>query len=334
MRLVLGLDEAGYGPNMGPLVIAVSAWAIESDLDVFRGLAPLAPEFQAAPWSPRSHFVPLGDSKKIYQPGKGLSGLSFAIRFFETILDGNSSSKRSCFELEHLALEDIDRVESRPWYDRSYQVSQQPMEDVVFDSACLSARTKLAKLGVRLLDFRLRLLDEAYFNESVSRLGNKSDVLGQMSLNLAWQVLRDSVCLDSFESIEVYCDRQGGRKRYAALLAHTFESSHPQSPVPFIRATKEASDISTYSMDYSGTHVTISFQVEGDSLFPPAACSMVAKWARESLMERLNRYWQSVVGKSLKPTAGYAVDAARFAKDIEPWVTKLSLEKNLWWRQR
>jgi ribonuclease HII len=87
-------------------------------------------------------------------------------------------------------------------------------------------------------------------------------------------------------------------------------------------------------MRHAGIATSIRFQVHGDSLFPPAAASMVAKWARESLMERFNGYWREVVGPGLKPTAGYAVDAARFTRDIEPWITKLAIEKNQWWRQK
>ena len=30
---ILGTDEAGYGPNLGPLVISVSVWTAERDLD-------------------------------------------------------------------------------------------------------------------------------------------------------------------------------------------------------------------------------------------------------------------------------------------------------------
>ena len=107
MRLVLGVDEAGYGPNLGPLVVAVSAWAVDSRLEVLDGLEPFAPEFQAASWTPRSAFVPFGDSKKIYQSGKGLAGLNFALRFFESILEGKPSEKSPWLELGRFAQEDI-----------------------------------------------------------------------------------------------------------------------------------------------------------------------------------------------------------------------------------
>ena len=31
MGLVIGMDEAGYGPNLGPLVISVTAWDVPGD---------------------------------------------------------------------------------------------------------------------------------------------------------------------------------------------------------------------------------------------------------------------------------------------------------------
>ena len=337
MRLVLGVDEAGYGPNLGPLVVAVSAWAVDSRLEVLDGLEPFAPEFQAASWTPRSAFVPFGDSKKIYQSGKGLAGLNFALRFFESIFEGKPPQKRPWFELGQLAQEDLSRVESHPWYRCKNPVKglgRANQVDENSEASCRFAREKLLKLGVRLIGFRLRVLDEAYFNECVDRLGNKSDVLGHISLELAWKVLGECMDFHSFKGIEIYCDRQGGRKKYAGLISQTYERSHRESQVPFCSVVGESSKTSLYSMRHAGIATSIRFQVHGDSLFPPAAASMVAKWARESLMERFNGYWREVVGPGLKPTAGYAVDAARFARDIEPWITKLAIEKNQWWRRK
>ena len=337
MRLVLGVDEAGYGPNLGPLVVAVSAWAVDSRLEVLDGLEPFAPEFQAASWTPRSAFVPFGDSKKIYQSGKGLAGLNFALRFFESIFEGKPSEKRPWFELGRLAQEDLSRVESHPWYrckNPAKGLGRASQFDENSEASCRFAREKLLKLGVRLIGFRLRVLDEAYFNECVDRLGNKSDVLGHISLELAWKVLGECMDFHSFKGIEIYCDRQGGRKKYAGLLSQTYERSHRESQVPFCSVVGESPKTSLYSMRHAGIATSIRFQVHGDSLFPPAAASMVAKWARESLMERFNGYWREVVGPGLKPTAGYAVDAARFARDIEPWITKLAIEKNQWWRRK
>jgi hypothetical protein len=337
MRLVLGVDEAGYGPNLGPLVVAVSAWAVDSRLEVLDGLEPFAPEFQAASWTSRSAFVPFGDSKKIYQSGKGLAGLNFALRFFESIFEGKPSEKRPWFELGRLAQEDLSRVESHPWYrckNPAKGLGRASQFDENSEASCRFAREKLLKLGVRLIGFRLRVLDEAYFNECVDRLGNKSDVLGHISLELAWNVLGECMDFHSFKGIEIYCDRQGGRKKYAGLLSQTYERSHRESQVPFCSVVGESPKTSVYSMRHAGIATSIRFQVHGDSLFPPAAASMVAKWARESLMERFNGYWREVVGPGLKPTAGYAVDAARFARDIEPWITKLAIEKNQWWRRK
>ena len=337
MRLVLGVDEAGYGPNLGPLVVAVSAWAVDSRLEVLDGLEPFAPEFQAASWTPRSAFVPFGDSKKIYQSGKGLAGLNFALRFFESIFEGKPPQKRPWFELGQLAQEDLSRVESHPWYrckNPAKGLGRASQFDENSEASCRFAREKLLKLGVRLIGFRLRVLDEAYFNECVDRLGNKSDVLGHISLELAWKVLGECMDFHSFKGIEIYCDRQGGRKKYAGLISQTYERSHQESQVPFCSVVGESPKTSLYSMSHAGIATSIRFQVHGDSLFPPAAASMVAKWARESLMERFNGYWREVVGPGLKPTAGYAVDAARFARDIEPWITKLAIEKNQWWRRK
>ncbi|MEI7781546.1 MAG: hypothetical protein WCJ18_06425, partial [Planctomycetota bacterium] len=73
MTIVIGTDEAGYGPNLGPLVVAATAWRIEA--------APAAAEEAVAGIASRvantvAAAGPLwGDSKQIYRSGSGFAAL-------------------------------------------------------------------------------------------------------------------------------------------------------------------------------------------------------------------------------------------------------------------
>jgi hypothetical protein len=49
-------------------------------------------------------------------------------------------------------------------------------------------------------------------------------------------------------------------------------------------------------------------------------------------MQRLNAFWQSYL-PDIKPTAGYPVDAKRFAKDIEKQAEEFHMDRSLWWRK-
>jgi len=55
--IILGTDEAGYGPNLGPLVVSLTAWHADSD-----GLAPLFEPLKKG-------GILIGDSKKLYHGG-------------------------------------------------------------------------------------------------------------------------------------------------------------------------------------------------------------------------------------------------------------------------
>ena len=56
-RILLGTDEAGYGPNLGPLVVSLTAWEADSENLSFL-LEPLKKE-----------GLLIGDSKKLYHGG-------------------------------------------------------------------------------------------------------------------------------------------------------------------------------------------------------------------------------------------------------------------------
>ncbi|MCA9117788.1 MAG: hypothetical protein KDA79_22110, partial [Planctomycetaceae bacterium] len=74
MGLITGMDEAGYGPNLGPLVVAVTVWEVPGDphdADLWEAFAPAVCR-QAEPASGRVHIA---DSKEVHQASKGLSAL-------------------------------------------------------------------------------------------------------------------------------------------------------------------------------------------------------------------------------------------------------------------
>ena len=89
----------------------------------------------------------------------------------------------------------------------------------------------------------------------------------------------------------------------------------------------ETETISRYRLELDGSFITISFIVEAESAhLPVALASMTAKYVRELLMLRFNRYFQSLMPE-LKPTAGYYGDGRRYLNDIEPLIDRLGIDR-------
>ena len=74
MGYLIGTDEAGYGPNLGPLVISATVWEAPEGVggeDLFGRLGHLiAPGANGV--SAGGPCVAIADSKRLYAPGKGL----------------------------------------------------------------------------------------------------------------------------------------------------------------------------------------------------------------------------------------------------------------------
>ena len=87
MGFLIGVDEAGYGPNLGPLVVAATAWRVgnpkqeagdrrqpsgserNGHLDLYDVLKDVVAR------QPADGLLAIADSKALYQPGKGLGQL-------------------------------------------------------------------------------------------------------------------------------------------------------------------------------------------------------------------------------------------------------------------
>ncbi len=119
----------------------------------------------------------------------------------------------------------------------------------------------------------------------------------------------------------VIVDRQGGRTHYREDLQLAF-------PTAQIRIVAESEGLSRYRLRRDDTEVTITFAREAETgHLPVALASMLAKYVRELLMLRLNRFFRAHLPE-LKPTAGYVEDARRYLQDIEPVIRKLDLSRD------
>ncbi len=211
MAWMIGIDEAGYGPNLGPLVVAASVWRVEKRSEVGgRGsrdekaeggrrkvewgggvLAPTAKSVAPAVdlYSrlsevvspvPDGERIAIADSKMLYKPGGGLQRLEHGVLTAFRLLRKPVARWSDVFS---------DSTRSLPWYenfDCALPIDAEPAKiaDLAerFSVAC-------AATDVHLTDVRARVVFPREFNDLTEHHGTKGAALSHISIGLLKNVL-------------------------------------------------------------------------------------------------------------------------------------------------
>ncbi len=320
MAVVAGIDEAGFGPMLGPLVVSGVAIEVPDDA-IDRCL------WKALGRSCTSHRrrgdrrLLIADSKVVYRPRGDFSPLERSVL---VTLRAWGRGPRSWRELVRLlAPETLPSLDGCPWYaGRDLALPVSPMVGDLGTQAN-AFRRDAEESGVRMRGVYCEPLTAGTFNRLVRNTRNKSVVL----LGLVWRVI-DRILRDApGQRVRIYVDRLGGRTHYADALRTAWQPR-------VLDVLEETPQRSTYRLTIPKQSWEVSFVTDGDARhFPVALASLYSKYLRELSMRVMNAYWGERV-PGLRPTAGYVTDARRWLRDVEPWLARFSIPRDLLVRLR
>lgn len=314
-----GVDEAGYGPMLGPLCVGVSVFRVNEwspgapAPDLWRALAPIV--CKEASEARRPDRIAINDSKRLKgSQGPGdVRALAHLERAVLCVLA--CAGERADTDEVLLRAMGVD-LGVAPWYAG-------PPNPLPFNAeagACAvlanSLHAAMHRAGVECLALRVHALHEGAFNDQCDAQGSKASVnfaLVARALQGVWKRWGATDESDDEGGVRIVVDRQGGRAAYGAALRRAF----PGASIETLEETHRASRyrVRGDAADGRPRTATILFQPEAESShLPVALASMAAKLAREVAMLRFNRHW--VERKpGLAPTAGYVTDARRWLRD-------------------
>lgn len=311
-----GIDEAGYGPLLGPLCIGMSVLSVE-----------VWGEGQPAPdlWDVLSRGVcrkPSDPKRRVaVDDSKNLKLANSVVTKHPLVhLErGVGAFLNSIAALPTTDLELFDRLGAalppEPWYAGSAAAFPAGLTagEVAIASSVL--RGVLENAGVQVLELSCRVLGEGTFNEVVEAAGTKAAATEAALVKHLWNVWEQwGVCGRGGGGVRVVCDRQGGRADYVPMLSRAF-------PGVRVAETHHSDTQSRYELTGAGAdgrprHMHVLFLVESERQhLPVALASMTAKLVRETMMARFNRWWCARMPE-LKPTAGYRGDGQRWLAEL------------------
>lgn len=357
---LIGTDEAGYGPNLGPLVISATVWRVPEGVrgdDLYSVLGSCVARSPQRVGQSGSAAVAIGDSKALYQPTAGLRHLERGVLAALAVLRRRPTTWREAWHSlargEWRGVRGEQRVASGelrleigesspgrltpipspltphpsplstlPWYADYDAPIPLDADPADAESAALILSDGLAAAGVELLGLCSRPVFADEFNRLVDRCGSKGTALSQATLELVGALVEP---LDE-GPIWIVCDKHGGRNRYGRLLSERF-------PERLIEIHGESRQRSVYRFGPQERRIEIRFQTKAESHLPAALASMASKYLRELAMWALNEFWCRRV-EGLRPTAGYPHDAKRFKAQIAAVQAELGIDDRLLWRTR
>lgn len=309
VKILAGVDEAGLGPILGPLVVGGAALSGPEGADPWTALRPLVARERK-----EKGKVRVADSKKVHQGPHGLRALEETALAFWACRHGDLPATLG----EWLGQLGVDRAALArcPWYEDL----SQPLVHVADDGFVRLHGERIARglreHGIAMLDLTARPVDVEEWNALIAATDNKS----KAHFHAYGEVL--ARLLDAVPAGvdgHVVADRCGGRMHYGTDLRRL-------RPGARVEVVREEPAVSSYRVHRDGGSTTaVTFAERGeDRAFPTALASCLAKYVRERMVGCLNAWFQARV-PGLQPTAGYYVDGHRWLEDLAPHLPALAV---------
>ena len=317
MGILIGTDEAGYGPNLGPLTLGITLWEVPNvTVDLYHA-------FESVVSSKRVRgTLMVADSKDVYHSGQSIETLEETVlAFLSTLHQGLPERFQNL--ADWLGLDLSGRGECYG------SLAEWPLPVCASPSVIAERAERLENVfrstGCRLGGLRGSVIFPSQFNDSVDRLGNKAELLSFETLTLVSGFLGDSLSRGE-ATVLIGCDKHGGRSKYAGMLNQYLTTE-------FVHIERESMECSEYRWQQGESEIAMHFRARGETFLPIALSSMIAKYLREICMNAWNAYWQNKI-PGIKPTKGYPVDARRFKKAIAERQAELGISDRQVWRCR